>query len=70
MPQTTPPRTPSANVEGRGNGVQKKTPNENFEELTKRLLLVSQNEIKTEIDKQSKRKSEKQNSKGKSSLPD
>jgi hypothetical protein len=51
MPPTQPPRTPSAKVEGRDEKAVGKTPKENFDEMAKRLLSVTPEELKREIEK-------------------
>jgi hypothetical protein len=46
MPKTQPPRTPSANVEGRDNPPKESAQIENFALLARRLLKVSREELK------------------------
>jgi hypothetical protein len=58
MPQPPQPRTPSANVEGRDTE-QAKTPKQKFQDLTKRLLEVSSNELQTEIEKYNETKTKR-----------
>lgn len=51
MPKTPLHRTPSAKVEGRDMASQGRTPQEKFGDLTKRLLVVPQDELQAEIEK-------------------